>query len=99
MTNQYALGYKAGLEAATQVAIEFAENSVEEEVAAIKALPVPEVEQTDLPNMMTRPEVELLIEAAVLADREACAELFERDPYHEWRGAQIANAIRTRTQK
>lgn len=45
---QHALGYKAGLKAAVQVAIEFAENSVEEEVAAIKALPVPEVEWQDL---------------------------------------------------
>jgi len=67
MTNQYVLGYKAGLNAAIdKIAVEFSISTDEEKhklwplVKNIAALPVPEVQATAWPE---------LIEAAVLAER------------------------------
>lgn len=51
MTNQYALGYKAGLEAAVKVCREKAvlfRNTTGECIKTIEALPAPEVQWVDL---------------------------------------------------
>jgi len=82
MTNQYALGYKAGLDAAVKVCRDYAENfdwdlccksAIEGAIETIAALPVPEVQWRDLTDQeIVALERELVNRAMLrLADQEA----------------------------